>query len=917
MPRYLLAPLALLFAFAVTPEAQTNVVSAEIAQAFQARGEARVVIMLESPAVKRVDLTDLAAVKREVDAVQESVLATLGASSYVTHHQYETVPALVLTLTSKKALDQLLAHPHVRKVDLDVGGSGGLDDSVALIRADERQTKGNSGSGIVVAVIDSGIDTDHADFSGRIAHQECFLDTDGTINGVGQCPDGSDRQTGAGSAEDDHGHGTHVAGIVASGGTVSSVGVAPGADIVAIKVLNSNNSFFYFSEIVAALDFVSANPALGVQVINMSLGTNAQYAGDCDDAAAFTMAGAAAINSLRANGVIAMASAGNNGSGTTMGAPACISNVISVGATDDNDSVTGFSQSNSTTDVFAPGNAIVAPWFDGATAVLSGTSMASPHVAGCAALLIESGDATTPDAIEAFLEASPVLVTDVTNGLSFPRLDCAPTLTATLTGVRDYRVLALPTGGTYDDLLGPLWTQGFQNSDDASGGCSAYSYDETAASFEGGYTCLTDQGATFARGRGAYVYVYADDDLDASGVQGGFPKTLSVPDPGFTNSGAPFTFAPTYTNNLGVPSYQEGWNLLGNPLTAGMDWDETIRGGGLTPTIYVLDPNYFGGDYRTWTAGIGGDLPGGVVPAFQGFFAKAVAASPTLEAPLASVVDPGPGVYGKTERTPLRLELSTAAGPVSAAFVAVAPEAALGEDVLDAYRLTPAAYPRTVLSTSSIGAEPVPLALNALPQEASGEMEVPLTVAAEGHTAGPLALSLAWSGALPEGWTATLVDRTLGTATPLAESGTYAFTLDVSETAKRSAALGLDLMSFTAPEAKTGGTADSGDRFVLRIAPASAVSTDATPEAGFALGAPSPNPARGMIRVPYALASSGEAEVSVVDALGREVAVLASGAHSAGSHEAALDASTLAPGVYVVRLSTPEASAVRRVTVVR
>ena len=493
-----------------------------------------------------------------------------------------------------------------------------------------------------------------------------------------------------------------------------------------------------------------------------------------------------------------------------------------------------------------------------------------------------------------------------------------PVLTTELNGVRDYRVLALPTGGTYDDLLAPLWTQGFQNSDDPAGGCSAYNYAETAASFEGGYTCFTDQNATWQRGRGAYVYVYADDDLTTPAViDGGFPKTLSVPDPGFTNSGAPFTFAPTYTNNPGVPSYQEGWNLLGNPLTAGMDWDETIRGGGLTPTIYVLDPNYFGGDYRTWTANIGGDLPGGVVPAFQGFFAKAVAASPTLEAPLASVVDPGPGVYGKTERTPLRLELSTAAGPVSAAFVAVAPEAALGEDLLDAYRLTPAAYPRTVLSTSSIGAEPVPLALNALPQEASGEMEVPLTVAAEGHTAGPLALSLAWSGALPEGWTATLVDRTLGTATPLEEGGTYAFTLDVSETAKRSAALGLDLMSFTTPEAKTGGTADSGDRFVLRITPVSAVSTGATPEAGFALGAPSPNPARGMIRVPYALASSGEAEVSVVDALGREVTVLASGAHAAGSHEAVLDASTLAPGVYVVRLSTPEASAVRRVTVVR
>ncbi len=137
-------------------------------------------------------------------------------------------------------------------------------------------------------------------------------------------------------------------------------------------------------------------------------------------------------------------------------------------------------------------------------------------------------------------------------------------------------------------------------------------------------------------------------------------------------------------------------------------------------------------------------------------------------------------------------------------------------------------------------------------------MEIPLAVAAEGHTAGPLALSLAWSGALPEGWTATLVDRTLGSATAIVDGGTYAFTLDVAAGKARSAALGLDLMGF-APEAKTGGSADSGDRFALKITPASATSTDGTPEAAFGLGAPAPNPGRGAIRVPYTLSASGDA----------------------------------------------------------
>jgi subtilisin family serine protease len=102
--------------------------------------------------------------------------------------------------------------------------------------APTRCTRGIAGNGIVVAVLDSGVDTDHSDFAGAIIHQECFLDNGGSIDGHGRCPNGSDRQSGADAAEDDAGHGTHVTGIIMSHGVRSSVGVAPGAKIVAIKV---------------------------------------------------------------------------------------------------------------------------------------------------------------------------------------------------------------------------------------------------------------------------------------------------------------------------------------------------------------------------------------------------------------------------------------------------------------------------------------------------------------------------------------------------------------------------------------------------------------------------------------------------------------------------------------------------------
>ncbi len=493
------------------------------------------------------------------------------------------------------------------------------------------------------------------------------------------------------------------------------------------------------------------------------------------------------------------------------------------------------------------------------------------------------------------------------------------TRSAVLNGAQAYRMLAQPTGETYDALLGSLWTQGFAGSDAPGAGCSAFGYDETASSFAGGYTCLTDQNATWDRGRGAYVFVYEDDDRSTSAIDGGFPKTLRVDSPGFANEGAPFSAFPlSYTDNPNVPSVQEGWNLLGNPLTAGMDWNATLRSNGITPSIYVYDPNYLGGDYRMWTANTGGDLPGGIVPAFQAFFAQAVAPNPVMTVPVGAVVYPGPGAYGKASgetASPLRLELSHNGEPVSVAFVAAAPSAAIGPDALDAVRLTPGAWPRTVLSTRAVGGEHA-LSMNALAPEASGEIEVPLEIATEGHAEGDLALALSWSGALPIGWAATLVDRQMGTSTPLAEGGSYEFAMGTHAAKDRSAGLGVDTgLAPLAP--KTGVVASSGNRFVLRITPAHATNTHSPEAASLSLGAPAPNPARGLVSLEYNLADAGEATLGVYDALGREVAVLARGKHEAGRHTAHFDTAALAPGVYVAQLRGGSAAVTQRFTVVR
>jgi subtilisin family serine protease len=325
------------------------------------------------------------------------------------------VPAFAGKVT-EAGLSELIADSNVLKIDLDVGGTGHLSESVPLIRADAAHALGFTGNEVVVAVLDTGIDRGLVDLTKDLIHEECFLDLDGSIDGTGRCPNGGDRQSGPSAAQDGADHGTATSGIITSEGTASPVGVAPNAKIVAIKILDNTGfagAFAYFAEIIAALDFI-INDRPDVNLINMSLGTGDLFSGDCDSATAYNVAGALAINILRSRGVIAFASSGNDESGTQMSSPACLSKVVSVAAVYDQsfssnaalgctdtpalkDMVTCYSNTNQSTELAAPGSRIQTTALGGGvTSSLHGTSVASPHATGCAALLIDAGVATTP-----------------------------------------------------------------------------------------------------------------------------------------------------------------------------------------------------------------------------------------------------------------------------------------------------------------------------------------------------------------------------------------------------------------------------------------------------------------------------------------------------------------------------------------
>jgi subtilisin family serine protease len=336
-----------------------------------------------------------------------------------------------------ESLAELEADPNVVRVDLDAGGTGGLAQSVPLVGGDKTRAIGATGRGVSVAVLDSGVDETHPDLTGRIVDEQCFC-TD--INGDGCCPNHQAMQNGPGAAADDNGHGTNVAGIIASRGVVTkSPGIAPDVSLVIVKVLDRDNTFRSTAQVLSGLDWLIENHP-EVRAVNMSLYTSALFEGNCDSATSFTALFAQAVRTLRARGTLVFACSGNEASAKLMGAPACVAAAVSVGAVYDAnvgafafgschdtttaaDQITCFSDSNATLDLLGPGALITSDGRGGGTSTYAGTSQATPHAAGAAAVLWALKPSATPDEIESLLKSTGKPIADARNGVTTPRID--------------------------------------------------------------------------------------------------------------------------------------------------------------------------------------------------------------------------------------------------------------------------------------------------------------------------------------------------------------------------------------------------------------------------------------------------------------------------------------------------------------
>jgi subtilisin family serine protease len=413
-------------------------VGVQVLEALRRGPRARVVVALREP---ETPATSPEARAGEVESLQAGVLAALQPAEFRLTGRWTQVSALAGDLTAD-GLSALLVHSDVLRIDLDVPARAAMAESVQLIRADQAQNRGFTGRGITVAVLDSGVDTGHPDLKDGLVAEQCFC---ANGDGSGCCPGGGAQASGAGAAKDENGHGTNVTGIIAGKGRVAPEGVAPEASHVQIRVLDRNGAAASITQIISGLDWLLQNRP-DVKVVNLSLETATLFSGTCDTAASYTMSMAQAVSGLRARGAVVFASSGNNASSTQLGAPACLSGVVAVGAVYKGnvgsvsfgcsdpvtaaDKIACFSNSNSKVDLLAPGAVIVSSGLSGGQSSYVGTSQACPMAAGAAALLLQAKPGLGPDQLRDLLKNSGVAVTDPRNGLGFRRIDVQAALQA-------------------------------------------------------------------------------------------------------------------------------------------------------------------------------------------------------------------------------------------------------------------------------------------------------------------------------------------------------------------------------------------------------------------------------------------------------------------------------------------------------
>ncbi len=486
-----------------------------------------------------------------------------------------------------------------------------------------------------------------------------------------------------------------------------------------------------------------------------------------------------------------------------------------------------------------------------------------------------------------------------------------------ITGSLGWRLLSSPLSSSYGDFLDGITTQGYSGSSlGIAFPTSTDSLQPNVLYYAESYPGTDNQrwrapasaATALTPGRGLYTFIFGAIAAD-SRYNNAFPRTLTVQ--GQENEG-PVNLNVTYTTTA-----DSGWNLVGNPYAATINWDDpSWTKTNIDATIYIWD--YASSEYKTWN-GTTGDLPSnGLISPFQGFWVKANDASPSLivdeSAKTTGGTFVGKLVNPRTTTTIPQFSITLAddENQTSTHFM-FSDYAKLGKDNKDGYKLLPQSGIADYIELSSISEKGDKFAINNLPRYFGVPIEIPLQVDAfeNGYSVKkPLNFQFNDFKNLPFGWHIYLIDRKTGTETLVQGGAVIPF--DFNGANKR-----------VAPNAENNGNARITEkvapdkaRFILRIDPGFDAYNNDLPTK-FELSQNYPNPFNPSTNIEFSLPLQSPVVLKIYDLLGREVSTLVNEELEAGLHSYSWDAGNLASGVYIYRLVSRGTVITKKMTLIK
>ena len=461
-----------------------------------------------------------------------------------------------------------------------------------------------------------------------------------------------------------------------------------------------------------------------------------------------------------------------------------------------------------------------------------------------------------------------------------------------VTGSAGFRLMSSPITTSYSDILDEIWTQGASSGADATNGDpNVFGWKWNVLSPE--WETLTNLSANISTGIGFLVYVFADDDYDGSADA--FPKTLSVS--GTEHSG---NVEPNINTDNDV------YQLFGNPYASTIDFDDITKTN-LTNVAYVWDPNAGGsGEWETWN-GTTGDLTGGLIAPFQGFFIQ-TASSGTPDITITEASKSSNGSFlGKAVEEPQKIRFEVEGNGFSnSAFLQFGINGSPTEKVIgDAEELTSLSSSFAQLSFAKADGL-FDIANIGNPTE---EVTIPLDFTSS--TGGFFTLS-ATDFDVSSNYDLSFHDYKTGESLLIDESFRYSF-----ETQRLKPQEVPVLTSLTAWAIKAKSS--ESNRFGITLTPSTSVSIDDEIDAPteFTLGQNYPNPFNPTTNINYSVGEAGPVNITVYNVMGQKVAELLNTTKNAGSYQITWNATGVASGIYYYRLTAPGQVLTRQMTLIK